>query len=384
MEEEDWERTPWGFEGTVLSEPERERVSVVVRVVARRRVGERRVVMVRIASVRIWSREGDSSVGAEFMRCNVSGRDLEGVLGDVTFIDGMLSLDEEGDICTDVGVSSGVSSRKKPIWRGIPFEIVSEFTCEAGSGAEKDLLVVSGGRAGDCDCEPVDGLANLSPRPTNMPAHFLKDRLLELLGRVVTSTFFTAGISTADIGVTGLSGTKTRSSTSSTSTSTSAFPGADAKCSSFMASASISCTAFSSSTSSLGISEWAASCGCAVDVIHSSKMRFRSLGSLAATPCEEVDRLMCVGECVFLAAWGGGSCWTERILAGRRFDCQVSRWWRCGEVVSVGGDEPSSELGERGCEDGGTGSGSRHVAREGDMFDSGEGSDMAVDIHWHC
>jgi hypothetical protein len=59
----------------------------------------------------------------------------------------------------------------------------------------------------------------------------------------------------------------------------------------------------------------------------------------------------------------------------------VSRWWRCGEIVSVGGDEPSSELGERGCEDGGTSSGSRHVAREGDMFDCGEDSDMAVDIH---
>ena len=154
------------------------------------------------------------------------------------------------------------------------------------------------------------------------------------------------------MGVTGLSVTKTRSSTS-TSVSASPFPGTDTKCSSLIASASMSCTAFSSSTSSFGISEWAASCGCAVEVIHSSKMRFLSLGSLAPAPCEEVDLLMCVEGCVFLAC-EGGSCWTERILAGRRFDCQNSRWWRCGEVVSVGGEE-SSGSGERGWEDGGTG-----------------------------
>jgi hypothetical protein len=36
-------------------------------------------------------------------------------------------------------------------------------------------------------------------------------------------------------------------------------------------------------------------------------------------------------------------------------------------VWRVGGDE-SSGSGDRGCEDGGTGCGSRHVAREGDML----------------
>ena len=175
----------------------------------------------------------------------------------------------------------------------IPFVAVSsEFMGDAVSGAENDLLEVSGGR-GDCDCDPEAGRAGLSPRPTNMPAHFRKDKLLELLGRVVTSTFF-AGISTADIGVIGLA-TSTTTSTTSSSCSCSSFAGTAKKCSSFMASASISCTAFSSSTSSLGISEWADKCGCAVDVIHSSKMRLRSLGGLVV-PCEEVDRLMCVGE----------------------------------------------------------------------------------------
>jgi hypothetical protein len=113
--EEDWERG-WGLGGLrvggrVASEPLRERVSVVDRVVARRRVGERRDVIVRIASVRIWSREGDCWEGAEFMRWSVSGRGLEGVVGEVTFIDGILSLDEDGDILTDVAVSS-VSPRK--------------------------------------------------------------------------------------------------------------------------------------------------------------------------------------------------------------------------------------------------------------------------------
>ena len=76
--EEDWERR-CGLGGIVLSEPLRERVSVVERVVARRRVGERRVVIVRIASVRIWSMEGVSSEGAEFMRCSVPGRGFDGV-----------------------------------------------------------------------------------------------------------------------------------------------------------------------------------------------------------------------------------------------------------------------------------------------------------------
>ena len=151
MEEEDCDRTPpppWDVLGRVLSEPERERVSVVVRVVARRRVGERRVVIVRMASVRIWSSEGDSSVGAELMRWSVSGRGLEGVLGAVMLIAGMLSLDEEGDIFTEV---RGCSKSPRLSCLILLVIVSSEFADDAVSGAEKDLFVVSGGRVGDSD-----------------------------------------------------------------------------------------------------------------------------------------------------------------------------------------------------------------------------------------
>jgi hypothetical protein len=80
--------------GSVESEPLRERGTSVVRVVARRRVGERSVFMLRTALVRIWSRVGGSSRGADWMRWRMTrGGDVVAML-----TDGILSVLDEGDM----------------------------------------------------------------------------------------------------------------------------------------------------------------------------------------------------------------------------------------------------------------------------------------------
>jgi len=108
--------------------------------------------------------------------------------------------------------------------------------------SEEDRIWVSFGRV-EAAADRFPG----SPRPTITPAHLRNDKLLALLGRVLFSrSLFRTGISIADIGVAG------RGVVSSSSTLAG---GPVMKAASFIASASISRTAFSSSTISRGISE---------------------------------------------------------------------------------------------------------------------------------
>jgi hypothetical protein len=124
----------------------------------------------------------------------------------VPFNDSTLLLEEHGDtvlvMTGDSRVSTTISVLRGSEGFSAPFN--PSTTSSMGfwiPGAEKEragaTLLIDGGVDDD-----VAGRRVASPLPTIISAHFLKDKLLELLGREAISTFL-RGISTGVIGVSG-------------------------------------------------------------------------------------------------------------------------------------------------------------------------------------
>jgi hypothetical protein len=124
----------------------------------------------------------------------------------VPFKDGTLLLEEDGDtvlvMTRDSRASAMISVLRES--EGLSASFSPSTASSMGfwfPGAEKErageTLLIDGGVDDD-----VAGRRVASPLPTIISAHFLKDKLLELLGREAVSTGL-AGISTGVIGVSG-------------------------------------------------------------------------------------------------------------------------------------------------------------------------------------
>ena len=122
--------------------------------------------------------------------------------------DGTLLVEDDGD--TDLVMRDSGDSTMASVTFGFEEFPASDFTASTPSsmgfwfsGAEKERAGATLIREGGVE-DDVPGRLVASPLPTIISAHFLKDKLLVLLGRKGVSTIF-VGISTGEIGVSGAS-----------------------------------------------------------------------------------------------------------------------------------------------------------------------------------